>query len=46
MNTYDQDTKCCDNSVHTTIPNDPNTIKEIIQENSNLIYEIAVNINS
>lgn len=27
-----------------TIPNDPNTIKEIIQENSDLIYEIAVNI--
>ena len=46
MNTYDNDTKCCDNSVNTTIPNDPNTIKEIIQENSNLIYEIAVNIDS
>ena len=44
MNTYDKDTKCCDNSVNTTIPNDPNTIKEIIQENSNLIYGIAVNI--
>ena len=46
MNTYDNDTKCCDNSDKTPIPNDPNTIKEIIQENSNLIYEIAVNIDS
>ena len=44
MNTYDNDTKCCDNSVNTKIPNDPNTIKEIIQENSDLIYGIAVNI--
>ena len=44
MNTYDRDTKCCDNSVNMTIPNDPNTIKEVIQENSDLIYEIAVNI--
>ena len=44
MNTYDRDTKCCDNSVNTTIPNDPNTIKDVIQENSNLIYGIAVNI--
>ena len=44
MNTYDRDTKCCDNSVNTTIPNDPNTIKEVIQENSDLIHEIAVNI--
>lgn len=44
MNTYDRDTKCCDNSVNTTIPNDPNTIKEVIHENSDLIYEIAVNI--
>lgn len=43
MNTNDRDTKCCDNSVNTTIPN-PNTIKEVIQENSDLIYEIAVNI--
>ena len=46
MNTYDNDTKCCDNSVNTTIPNDPSTIKEVIQENSDLIYEIAVNIDS
>ena len=46
MNTYDKDTKCCDNSVNMTIPNNPNTIKEIIQENSDLIYEIAVNIDS
>ena len=44
MNTNDRDPKCCDNSVNMTIPNDPNTIKEIIQENSDLIYEIAVNI--
>ena len=44
MNTYDKDTKCCDNSVDMTIPNDPSTIKEVIQENSDLIYEIAVNI--
>ena len=43
MNTNDKDTKCCDNSVKTIIPN-PNTIKEVIQENSDLIYEIAVNI--
>lgn len=43
MNTYDRDTKCCDNSAKITIPN-PNTIKEVIQENSDLIYEIAVNI--
>ena len=46
MNTYDSDTKCCDNSVNMTIPNEPNTIKEVIQENSDLIYEIAVNIDS
>ena len=44
MNTNDKDTKCCDNnSVNMIIPN-PNTIKEVIQENSDLIYEIAVNI--
>ena len=43
MNTYDKDTKCCDNSVNVKVPN-PNTIKEVIQENSDLIYEIAVNI--
>ena len=46
MNTYDNDTKCCDNSDKTSIPNNTNTIKEIIQENSDLIYEIAVNIDS
>ena len=39
MNTYDNDTKCCDNSVNMTIPNYPNTIKDVIQENSNLIYK-------
>ena len=44
MNTYDKDTKCCDNSVNMTIPNNPSTIKEVIHENSDLIYEIAVNI--
>ena len=44
MNTYDNDTKFCNNSDKTSIPNDPNTIKEVIQENSDLIYEIAVNI--
>ena len=43
MNTYDKDTKCCNNSDKMSIPN-PHTIKEIIQENSDLIYEIAVNI--
>ena len=43
MNTYDRDTKCCDDSVNIKVPN-PNTIKEVIQENSDLIYEIAVNI--
>ena len=42
MNTYDKDTKCC-NDDKVSIPN-PNTIKEVIQENSDLIYEIAVNI--
>ena len=46
MNTYDNDTKFCNNSDKTSIPNDSNTIKEVIQENSNLIYEIAVNIDS
>ena len=44
METYDNDTKFCNNSDKTSIPNDPNTIKEVIQENSDLIYEIAVNI--
>ena len=44
MNTYDNDTKFCNNSDKTSIPNDPNTIKEVIHENSDLIYEIAVNI--
>ena len=43
MNTNDRDTKCCDNSINMKVPN-PNTIKEVIQENSDLIYEIAVNI--
>ena len=43
MNTYDKDTKCCYNSVNMTIPN-PNTIQEIIQENSDLINEIVVNV--
>ena len=43
MNTYDKDTKYCDNSVNMKVPN-PNTIKEVIQENSDLIYEIAVNV--
>ena len=42
-NTYDRDTKCCDNSVNMTIPN-PNTIQEVVQENSDLINEIVVNI--
>lgn len=44
MNTYDNDTKFCNNSDKTSIPNDPNTIKEVIQENSDLIYGIAANI--
>ena len=44
MNTYDKDTKCCDDSVKMTSPNDPKTIKEVVQENSDLIYEIAVNV--
>lgn len=43
MNTYDGDTKFCNNSDKMSIPK-PNTIKEVIQENSDLIYEIAVNI--
>ena len=43
MNTNDRDTKCCDNSVNTMIPN-PNTIQEVIQENSYLINEIVVNV--
>ena len=29
MNTYDKDTKCCDDSVNIKVPN-PNTIKEVI----------------
>ena len=44
MNTYDKDTKCCDDSVNMTSPNNPKTIKEVVQENSDLIYEIAVNV--
>lgn len=44
MNTNDKDTKFCDNRVNMKVPNDQNTIKEVIQENSDLIYEIAVNI--
>lgn len=43
MNTDDKDTKFCDNSVNTIIPN-PNTIQEVIQENSYLINEIVVNV--
>lgn len=43
MNTYDKDTKCCDNSVNMTIPN-PNTIQEVVKENSDLINEIVVNV--
>ena len=43
MNTYDGDTKCCNNS-DKMINHNPNTIKEVIQENSDLIYKIAVNI--
>ena len=43
MNTYDKDTKCCDNSVNMKVPN-PNTIREVIQENSNLINEMVVNV--
>jgi hypothetical protein len=42
MNTYDKDTKCC-NSNNVPIPN-PNTIYEVIQENSYLINEIAVDV--
>ena len=37
MNTYDRDTKCCDNSVNMTI-------QEVVQENSDLINEIVVNV--
>ena len=43
MNTNDKDTKCCDDSVKTIIPN-TNTIQEVIQENSYLINEIVVNV--
>lgn len=43
MNTNDKDTKCCDNSVKTIIPN-TNTIREVIKENSDLINEIVVNV--
>ena len=43
MNTDDKDTKCCDNSDKTSIPN-TNTIQEVIQENSYLINEIVVNV--
>ena len=43
MNTYDRDTKCCDNSAKMTIPN-PNTIEEVVQMNSDLINEIVVNV--
>lgn len=42
-NTYDRDTKCCDNSAKMTIPN-PNTIEEVVQMNSDLINEIVVNV--
>ena len=45
MNTNDRDTKSCDNSVNTIIPN-TNTIQEIIQENSDLINEIVVNVDN
>lgn len=50
MNTYDRDTKCCDNSVNmtipnpNTIPNPSNTIREVVKENSDLINEIVVNV--
>ena len=43
MNTYDRDAKCCDNSVNMKVPN-PNTIREVIQENSDLINEIVINV--
>ena len=43
MNANDKDTKFCDNSAKMTNPN-PNTIQEVIQENSDLINEIVVNI--
>lgn len=43
MNTDDKDTKFCDNSVSMKVPN-PNTIQEVIQENSYLINEIVVNV--
>ena len=43
MNTYDKDTKCCDNSVNMKVPN-LHTIQEVIQENSDLINEILVNV--
>lgn len=40
MNTYDRYTKCCNNSDNIPIPN-PNTIREVIHENSHLINEIV-----
>ena len=43
MNTYDKDTKCCNNSDKMSIPN-PHTIQEVIKENSSLINGIVVNI--
>lgn len=43
MNTYDKDTKCCNNSDKMSIPN-PNTIRGVIKENSDLINEIVVNV--
>ena len=43
MNTNDEDTKFCDNRVNMKVPN-PNTIQEVIQENSYLINEIVVNV--
>ena len=43
MDTNDKDTKFCDNRVNLTFPNQ-NTIQEVIQENSDLINEIVVNV--
>lgn len=43
MNANDKDTKFCDNRDNMKVPN-PNTIQEVIQENSYLINEIVVNI--
>ena len=43
MNANDKDTKFCDNRDNMEVPN-PNTIQEVIQENSYLINEIVVNV--